>query len=234
MSTSLHHHFFTLGLITLTSFTWVHGHSHGHPDVVPNPQQAQQGHGHNGQGHHNQGHHGQGHHGHGHHGQGHHGHGHHVQYAHSQYGHSSGQSHTAKREQKAWGIAGDARAVTRTIEIAMSDQMRFTPDNLEIRQGETVKLVAKNSGKIMHEIVIGTPKELEEHAALMKKFPNMEHDEPYMAHVSPGKSGEIIWQFNRAGEFDFACLIAGHFDAGMKGKIKVIANAAKPHGGHKH
>ena len=45
----------------------------------------------------------------------------------------------------------------------------------------------------MHEFVIGTKKELDEHAALMLKFPDMEHDEPYMAHVAPGKTGEIIW-----------------------------------------
>ena len=68
-----------------------------------------------------------------------------------------------------------------------------------------------------------TQKELEEHAALMLKFPAMEHEEPYMAHVAPDKTGEIIWNFNRAGDFDFACLIAGHFQAGMKGKIKVAA-----------
>ena len=48
----------------------------------------------------------------------------------------------------------------------------------------------------------------------MVKFPNMEHDEPYMAHVAPGKTGEIVWTFNRAGDFDFACLIAGHYQAG--------------------
>jgi plastocyanin len=58
---------------------------------------------------------------------------------------------------------------------------------------------------------------------LMKKFPNMEHDEPYMAHVEPGKQGTIVWHFNRAGEFDFACLLHGHYQAGMVGKIKVAA-----------
>jgi uncharacterized cupredoxin-like copper-binding protein len=55
----------------------------------------------------------------------------------------------------------------------------------------------------------------------MKKFPGMEHDEPYMTHVAPGKTGEIIWQFTQAGEFDFACLISGHYDSGMMGKVIV-------------
>ena len=106
----------------------------------------------------------------------------------------------------------------------MSDNMRFTPDRIEVKQGETIKFTAKNEGKILHEFVIGTKKELDEHAALMVKFPGMEHSEPYMMHVSPGKTGQIIWNFNRSGDFDFACLIAGHYQAGMVGKIKVAAS----------
>jgi uncharacterized cupredoxin-like copper-binding protein len=142
---------------------------------------------------------------------------------------------TMKKEQKDWGIAGDAKAVTRTAAVKMLDSMRFSPDTLEVKQGETVKFVVSNDGKTMHEFVIGTKRENDDHAQLMMKFPNMEHDEPYMAHVGPGKKGEIIWTFNRAGDFDFACLIAGHYQAGMVGKIKVTAAAAKDaHGSHKH
>lgn len=128
-----------------------------------------------------------------------------------------------KMEQKAWGIAGDRRAAKRTVEIRMSDDMRFAPSRIDVRRGETLHLVLRNRGAVLHELVIGTPEELAEHAALMLKFPGMEHDEPYMAHVKPGQTGEIVWTFNRAGEFDFACLIAGHFQAGMRGKIVVRA-----------
>jgi uncharacterized cupredoxin-like copper-binding protein len=130
------------------------------------------------------------------------------------------------KEQKPWGIAGDATAGIRTIRVSMSDRMRFVPDRINVRLGETVRLVVKNDGQLTHEFVIGTKKELDEHAALMKKFPNMEHDEPYMVHVAPGGTGEIVWTFNRAGDFDFGCLIAGHYEAGMVGKIKVNAGAA--------
>jgi uncharacterized cupredoxin-like copper-binding protein len=126
-----------------------------------------------------------------------------------------------KKEQKAWGIAGDAKKVSRTVTLKMTDNMRFTPDRVEVKRGETIRFVVQNDGKVLHELVIGTKQELDEHAALMLKFPNMEHDEPYMAHVDPGKKGEIVWTFNRAGDFDFACLIAGHYQAGMVGKIKV-------------
>ncbi len=125
-------------------------------------------------------------------------------------------------EEKEFGKAGDAKNVTRTITFHMSDKMRFDPAQITVKQGETIRFIAKNNGKIMHEMVIGTMKHLKEHSEEMKKFPGMEHDEPYMAHVASGKSEEIIWQFTKAGDFDFACLIAGHFDAGMVGKIKVV------------
>ncbi len=144
-------------------------------------------------------------------------------FAHSEDAHSK-KAGPVKLEQKAWGIAGQAKAVKRTIAIQMEDNMRFTPERIEVAQGETLRLTLTNTGKVMHELVIGTQKELAEHAALMKRFPNMEHDEPYMAHVAPGKTGEILWTFNRPGEFDFACLLPGHFEAGMVGKIGVKAS----------
>ena len=127
------------------------------------------------------------------------------------------------KEQKDWGIAGDAKSVKQEIALAMDDNMRFTPSVITVKQGDTVRFVVKNQGKQLHEMVIGTKKELDAHAALMVKFPKMEHDEPYMAHVSAGKSQDLIWTFNRAGDFEFACLIAGHYQAGMAGKITVLA-----------
>jgi len=126
-----------------------------------------------------------------------------------------------KKEQKPWGIAGERRLARRTVAVQMLDSMRFVPGRLDVRLNETVRFSIRNTGKVMHEFVIGTKDENEKHAALMVKFPDMEHDEPYMAHVAPGKSGEIVWTFNRAGDFEFACLIAGHYQAGMVGAITV-------------
>jgi uncharacterized cupredoxin-like copper-binding protein len=146
-----------------------------------------------------------------------------VASAHGPAGHS--QMHkTGPAEQMDWGIAGDPKRVNRTVAISMTDDMRFTPAVVEVKLDETVRFVIKNDGKILHEMVIGSKDELDKHAAMMEKFPNMAHDEAYMAHVDPGKSGDIVWRFNRAGEFDFACLLPGHYKAGMVGKIKVVKN----------
>ena len=111
--------------------------------------------------------------------------------------------------------------VTKTIEIVMLDEMRFTPSVVNVKKGDVIKFVHSNPGVIMHEFVLGTPDSLTEHAEMMKKFPGMEHSEPYMTHVAPGKKGEVIWQFSEEGEFSFGCLIPGHFDAGMKGSVIV-------------
>ncbi len=111
--------------------------------------------------------------------------------------------------------------------IRMGDDMRFTPAHLNVREGETVRLRIANRGKMLHELVIGTTDELAAHAELMKKHPGMQHDEPYMAHVNPGQRGEITWTFNRPGDFEFACLIPGHYEAGMIGRIRVLPAAAK-------
>ena len=121
-----------------------------------------------------------------------------------------------------FGRTGDPRKVTRTVRIDMADTMRFTPAELVVKQGDTVKFVVKNSGRQMHEMVLGSMKELKEHAELMRKHPGMEHDEPYMAHVPPGKTTEIVWQFTKPGEFHYGCLIPGHLEAGMVGRIKVV------------
>jgi uncharacterized cupredoxin-like copper-binding protein len=131
------------------------------------------------------------------------------------------------REQKPWGIAGDRKGA-RTIEIRMDDDMRFRPDRIEVREGETIRFVVRNAGKVLHEMVIGTDEELAQHAALMRKFPTMEHDEPFMAHVRPAARGELVWNFNRAGTFQFACLVPGHYEAGMKGTLVVTPKRTRP------
>ncbi|MBL8330887.1 MAG: cupredoxin family protein [Rubrivivax sp.] len=143
--------------------------------------------------------------------------------AHGNEGHAK-KAGPVPKEQKDWGIAGDPKAARRTIEVSMADSMRFTPDRIDVRLGETLRFRIRNTGKLMHEFVIGTRLENLKHAELMVKFPNMEHDEPYMAHVPPGKTGEIVWTFNRAGTFEFACLIAGHYQAGMVGTIQVTGS----------
>ena len=128
----------------------------------------------------------------------------------------------ADEEAASPGNPGNSAQVSRTIEVTMEDN-RFKPSEINVKQGETIKFMLKNTGKKKHEMVIGTPEELDKHAKMMKKFPDMEHsDEPNMITVDPGKTGELIWQFTEAGTVNFECPLPGH-SKGMRGTVLVEA-----------
>lgn len=135
------------------------------------------------------------------------------------HGHANGHGH--ERAASAVGMPGDPAKVSRSVAVRMDDAMRFSPTELRVEAGETLRLKVHNAGKVEHELVIGSMTELQEHAALMRRFPGMEHDEPNMLRLAPGASGEIVWKFDTAGKVDFACLIPGHMEAGMVGKVVV-------------
>ena len=137
------------------------------------------------------------------------------------------------------GQPGLAAKVSRTVTIDMQDNMRFVPATLRVKQGETVRLVVRNTGVVPHELVLGSIKDLQAHAKAMQKFPDMEHEEPNMLSVAPGAQGELVWHFTNAMTLDFACLRLGHYEAGMKGKIEVAKGKApvkskEQHDAHKH
>ena len=134
-------------------------------------------------------------------------------------------NHSGGHHEDDIGKAGVAARATRTVTVEMSDAMRFNPSSIAVKRGETIRFVVKNSGKLKHELVLGTQKELKEHNEVMKKNPEMEHADANMLTVAPGQSGELIWQFTKAGKVDFACLQPGHYDAGMKGSVTVAGVA---------
>ena len=120
-----------------------------------------------------------------------------------------------------FGRKGDPKKATRTVQIDMADTMRYSPAELTVKRGDTIRFVVSNRGKLEHEMVIGTLKDLKAHADMMKQHKGMKHDEPFAIDVDPGKTKTVVWQFTRAGEFHFGCFEPGHFEAGMVGRIKV-------------
>jgi len=134
---------------------------------------------------------------------------------------STGVAQAAGGHASALGQPGDPAKVDRSIEIASSDDMRFSPNEVRVKRGQTIRFRVVNGGQMKHEMVLGTLDELKKHAALMRKFPEMEHDDPNAVSIEPGQTGELVWRFTKSGDFDFACLVPGHFEAGMRGKIVV-------------
>ena len=136
--------------------------------------------------------------------------------------HAKESNRSISAEETPLGREGDPRKVSRTIHIDMDDHLRFKPSAITVKRGETIRFRVKNSGRTIHEMVLGTMDDLKQHAALMRKHPGMEHDEPHMTHVAPGKTSTMVWQFTKAGEFHYGCLVPGHFEAGMLGKVTVM------------
>lgn len=128
-----------------------------------------------------------------------------------------------KAVQTDWGIAGHPGAVRRRLSVRMLDTRRFEPSALSVKLGDTVLLVIVNTGRVMHEFMMGTEDALREHAELTRRFPAMAHHDGHLIHVPARGRAELVWTFNRAGEFGFACLVAGHEAAGMRGTIAVAA-----------
>jgi uncharacterized cupredoxin-like copper-binding protein len=132
-------------------------------------------------------------------------------------------AHDAKKGFSA-GETGDPKKPAKTIKVSMFEKgkkMLFEPNRLEVRRGEQVRFVLSNDGSRDHEFMLGTRKDNKKHAEVMKKHPEMEHDDPNAKRLSPFNTGELVWKFSKRGEFEFACLIPGHYEAGMHGKIVV-------------
>ena len=123
-----------------------------------------------------------------------------------------------------YGKPGDPKKPARIVQIVMREQdgkMIFNPDKLRVRKGEQIRFQLRNNGEVDHEFVVGTVEENLKHMKEMEKNPDMEHDDPNAKRLKPKATGELIWQFTKAGTFDFSCLIPGHRPAGMFGTIVV-------------
>jgi uncharacterized cupredoxin-like copper-binding protein len=121
------------------------------------------------------------------------------------------------------GEPGNPKKPFRTVQVTMYEDggMGFTPPKLEVKRGEQVKFVITNKGALAHEFILGNEQDNLKHAALMQKYPDMEHDDPNGKTVQPAGKTEILWRFSKSGTFEYACLIPGHREAGMIGKVTV-------------
>lgn len=123
-----------------------------------------------------------------------------------------------------------ALVVNRSIEVRMDDRMRFAPDQIAVQAGETVRLVVHNDGQVPHELVLGSDADIQAHAADMQKGADHAHSHSGGAaiHLGPGERGELVVRFAQAGTLQMACLIPGHYEAGMRGQVRVQTPVQTP------
>ena len=128
-------------------------------------------------------------------------------------GHSHDESFSA-------GEPGDPKEPARIVQVTMGEtdgKMMFMPMKIDVKKGEQIKFVLRNNGELEHEFVLATTGENLKHAEAMRKNPDMEHDDPNAKRLAP----KLVWKFSKDGEFEFACLIPGHREGNMIGKIVV-------------
>jgi len=118
------------------------------------------------------------------------------------------------------GRPGDPAKVTRVIDMTMDDTMRFTPDRVTVKAGETVRFFLKNIGRVSHEFVIGPMDELREHAEMMRRMPKIKHEEPNQDHAGAPSDSARGLAVRPTGTSIFACLIPGHFEAGWSARCR--------------
>jgi uncharacterized cupredoxin-like copper-binding protein len=132
-----------------------------------------------------------------------------------------------------------ALEVTRSIDVTLLDSMRFTPETIQVKAGETIRFVVRNKGKMTHEMVLGNSKDIAAHAQQMQAMAaNPANPQQQQHHhdsgaksievsVPAGEVREWVVKFDEAVELVMACLIPGHFEAGMKGQLIVKSADAK-------
>lgn len=141
--------------------------------------------------------------------------------------HHGGHQHDASGG--AVGMPAMASQATKTIHLSTEDTMRFKfASTLNLQKGDIVKFVITNNGKIAHEFSIGDEKEQHAHREMMKKMPNMVHEDGNTVTIPAGETKELTWNFKQGSEVVFACNIPGHFEAGMFTKTTI----ATMHGHH--
>ncbi len=139
------------------------------------------------------------------------------------------EKHTESKD-LAVGVPGSISDAQRTVSIAMIEtsggDMLFKPRRVEVQKGETMRFIIINMGEIDHEFVLNDRRGMALHKELMEELTEMGHDDPNAVRLVPGEAGEIIWKFTNSGQFEFACLIPGHYESGMKGDISVVEKSA--------
>jgi uncharacterized cupredoxin-like copper-binding protein len=119
-------------------------------------------------------------------------------------------------------MAASTRPADRTIALSTTDGLRFVPEQLTLRVGETIAFEISNPGSVPHEFFVGNTQEQLAHAREMASGAPM-HDDPNGVDVPAGTTVRLVYTFAEPGTLEYACHVAGHFAAGMRGTITVTS-----------
>lgn len=121
--------------------------------------------------------------------------------------------------------ASGAPAAAASIEIEMRD-IAFDRTELTVDAGTPISFVFTNTGKIAHDGFVGDEAAQVEHEQEMASMGDMGghsmHDDGAIT-VAPGATGEMTHTFDEPGTYEIGCHQPGHYAAGMKITVTVVA-----------
>jgi uncharacterized cupredoxin-like copper-binding protein len=128
---------------------------------------------------------------------------------------------------------GPAVATAAPVRVVMNDRFRYRPSSIVVRAGHRVTFAVTNAGKLPHEFILGDRATQLDHERQMQAMPadgdHMMHAHGPADHatggltVPPGQTRHLTWTFHDPGVVLYGCHVLGHWAAGMKGTIVVLA-----------
>lgn len=120
------------------------------------------------------------------------------------------------------GCAGPARggdpspAGERTVVVDVR-WSRFSPTEVEVPAGTTVRFEVRNRDPVAHELIVGDQSVQDRH----ERGTDTRHDAPGEVSVPAGSTATTTYSFPRAGRVLFGCHVPGHWSYGMRGTVTV-------------
>lgn len=143
---------------------------------------------------------------------------------HEAMGDAGSETRVGTESPTAGGVGGpaDTAEAARTIEVTALDTMAFEPAGIEVSAGEVVTFAVTNRGQAVHEFTLGDATMQHEHAEAMAHMPEgVAHALPNSITLQPGETHQLTWRFGEVGELEYACHEPGHYEAGMRGTMRV-------------
>ena len=116
-----------------------------------------------------------------------------------------------------------ADAPATRIEVELTDAFEIVPAAMTVPAGVPVTFVVHNAGALEHEFFLGDEAAQAEHEQEMAEV-GMAHDDPNGISVPAGETKELTFTFEEAGATLAGCHEPGHYGAGMKASITVVAD----------
>lgn len=110
------------------------------------------------------------------------------------------------------GFVAGTVSSPRVVEIVATAGLRFVPEAVTVRQGETITFEVTSMGPLTHEFMVGPA------ADVAADRPGT----PEIADIGMMETGSVTYTFDGPGPYAFACHATGHYEAGMAGTITVV------------